>query len=481
LVIDFTGCKKQMSLRIKLVLILITVVIIAIGGTVLLVRLDTRVRVNEYLFRGGMMGLDPLVESLEQYYSDTGRWNGVSSVLEDYAGMMGSTMMQGRHGMRVMAGTDRIQVVGTDGIVIADTGTMPETGQAIAQDVLDESIQLKGERSETIGYLLVAGGGNQVRPGDELPLLQQLNTAAIRAGFIALFIALILALWLSSLLLKPVRKLTQAVQKFGSGDYNQRVKIRGQDELAILGNAFNDMTETLQRSEINRKELTADIAHELRTPLAVQRAQLEALEDGVYPLSLENLDPVLEQNQLLERLVDDLRTLALVDAGELTLRCVDLDIIDLVSGILDYFKPAAEAYKVTMELVTEHGGSSGMIWGDPDRLVQIMNNLLDNAIRHSPEGGHIQVTVDIGNEGVDILVKDDGPGIPPESLPYLFERFYRVDRSRSRNEGGTGLGLAIARQLARAHGGSLSAANHPSGGAVFTLHLMNDFRSNGIN
>ena len=127
---------------------------------------------------------------------------------------------------------------------------------------------------------------------------------------------------------------------------NSGLGLRGQDELAVLGNAFNEMTETLQRSEIHRKELTADIAHELRTPLAVQRAQLEALEDGVYPLSLENLEPVLEQNQLLERLVDDLRTLALVDAGELTLRCADVDIIDLVSGILDHFRPAAEGYNI---------------------------------------------------------------------------------------------------------------------------------------
>ncbi len=465
-----------MSLRVKFALVLSFVVFLAIGGTVLLVRLDTGVRVNEYLFRGGMMGMSPFVKVLEQYYINRGGWDGVSAILNGDPEMMGSMMTPGRHGIRRMNGHERLQLVGRDGRVVADTGEPPEIGRVVNSTSLENSIQLKGNHSEIIGYLLVAGGSNQFRPGDEQPLLQQLNIAAIRAGLIALFVALLLALWLSGLLLKPVHKLTQAVQKLALGDYEQRVEVFGSDELAILGNSFNEMAEALQRSEIHRQELTADIAHELRTPLAIQRAQLEALEDGVYALSLENLKPVLQQNRLLERLVDDLRTLALVDSGELALRCTEVDVPGLISGILERFKPAATRNKVIQELVIVPGELPLVVWGDSDRLAQILFNLLDNAMRHTPEGGRNTITLTQNNEVVEIQVKDDGPGIPPESLPYLFERFYRIDRSRSRGQGGTGLGLAVARQLARAHGGSLSAENHISGGAVFTLRLKKDFR-----
>jgi signal transduction histidine kinase len=202
----------------------------------------------------------------------------------------------------------------------------------------------------------------------------------------------------------------------------------------------------------------------------VQRASLEALQDGVFPLNPENLSPILEQNVLLSRLVDDLRTLALADAGQLKLESVPTDFAALVEHLVERHLPQAAAQQV--ELSYQHSSDPLPPMDlDPLRIEQILGNLLSNALRYTPPQGRVEVSLSRSHSNVQLTVHDSGPGIPDEALPYIFERFYRADRSRSRLEGGTGLGLAIARQLARAQGGDLTAANHPQGGAVFTLTL----------
>jgi two-component system, OmpR family, sensor histidine kinase BaeS len=266
-----------------------------------------------------------------------------------------------------------------------------------------------------------------------------------------------------------------------AGDLAQRVPVRGSDELATLARTFNSMAASLQGSEERRQAMTADIAHELRNPLSVQRAYLEALQDGIYPVTPENLQPVLDQNILLSRLVEDLRTLALADAGELKLEKTEVDVNSLVACVLERFKLLAENRRIVVSMNLEKtAGQSPKVWGDPLRLEQILSNLMSNALRYTPEGGSIAVGISPVQDRVEIGVHDSGPGIPQEALPHVFERFYRADRSRSRDEGGSGLGLAIARQLALAHGGELMAANDPRGGALFILRLPCLMRGEGL-
>ena len=280
---------------------------------------------------------------------------------------------------------------------------------------------------------------------------------------------MLLALLLSNRLLRPVQDLTHAAGKMAGGDLSQRVQVQGRDELGQLGESFNQMAISLQKAEQNRRSMTADIAHELRTPIAVQRAHLEALQDGIYPLSVENLQPILEQTELLTRLVDDLRTLALADSGELRLERAPTDLSALTRRLVDRFRPEAENRGI--ELSSADIENQPIQSLDSVRIEQILNNLLSNALRHTPRGGVVSLAL-ISKDGfAELCVKDSGPGIPPESLPRLFERFYRADPSRSRERGGTGLGLAIARQLALLHNGDLTAANRPEGGAAFTLKL----------
>jgi two-component system sensor histidine kinase BaeS len=453
-------------MRLRLVLSFTLVVFVAILTVVVAARQGAASQVHAFMFRGGMSGTSGLVSALEDYYRANQSWQGVGDLLSTTGHGQGRGFGQGM-GMGGMM-SQRLRVADIQGNVVADSQDPTASGKLSAAE-LDAAIALQ-VNNRTVGYLLPEGG-MAFTPGDESALVGRLSRAALTAGLVAGVVSLLLALLISYQLLRPVKDLTQAARRLASGDLSQRVAARGSDELAVLGKAFNQMADALQNAQESRRALTADIAHELRTPLAVQRANLEALQDGVYPLTAENIGAVLEQNVLLTRLVDDLRTLALADAGQLTLERVPTDFPAFVQRVAERFTPQAAARQIALRLETAPGSAIKPVLLDPLRGEQILNNLLSNALRYTPEGGQVTLTLSAYPGGVRLDVHDSGPGIPDEALPYIFERFYRADKSRSRIEGGSGLGLAIARQLALAHGGSLTAANHPQGGAVFTLQI----------
>jgi len=309
---------------------------------------------------------------------------------------------------------------------------------------------------------------------DEVELVKILRSYIEKAGIIAIALSLLIGLFLAYRLLLPVRDLTNASEQLAAGGLSYRVPIRGNDELATLGKTFNHMAGSLQNAEENRQVMTADIAHELRNPLAVQRATLEALQDGIYKPTPDRLGLILEQNQMLTRLVNDLSTLALADTGRLGLDIVPTDIYELLQQVARKFSVQASEnwQKITIYIEIQRDAAL-VINIDPIRVEQIINNLISNALRYNPENGQIQIRLSTIQAKVIIDIIDQGPGIPNDALQQIFERFYRAEKSRSRQEGGTGLGLAIARQLAYAHLGSLEAANLPAGGSMFTLSLPN--------
>ena len=449
-----------MTMRIKLFLSFLLIILVAVAGVAWIVQQGAAREVRAFMFGGGMGVLSEMQATLETYYAENGSWDGVQTVLST-AQAHGRGMGQG--GMM----NQRFIVTNAQGEVVADSaGTA--VGTSLTASELDAATTLESD-GETVGYL-VAQGGMGYTQGDETYLVTRLNQAALIAGAVAGGLALILAVLLAMQLLRPVRDLTRAAKQMAQGDLSQRVPVKGKDELAELGRMFNFMAGSLQQAEESRKAMTADIAHELRTPLAVQRANLEALQDGIYPLSADNLQPVLEQNRMLTRLVDDLRTLALADAGQLTLERAPTDLSGLLQGVIERFQPQAngQGVRLVLEMTKTH---LPLLDLDAIRVEQILTNLLSNGLRYTPQDGTIRVGVQGQGPEVDVTVRDSGPGIPEESLPFVFERFYRADKARARAEGGSGLGLAIARQLARAHGGELSAANHPEGGAAFTLRL----------
>ncbi len=447
-------------MRLRLILSFLIVVFVSITSMMIIARIKTASEIRSFMVSGEMTGDEELIKRLEDFYKAHHGWQGIDRFIEERGhGMhMGQGMMSGMG--------SRLRLLDAQGITILDT-TGSENQVSVPREELNNAIPIIINR-QTVGYL-ISDGGMMITRGNEAKLVSRVNRAAIIAGLFTAILSLIIVSFLAYKLLQPVHELTMATERIAEGDLSQRVPVRGNDELATLGSAFNRMADSLQSAENNRRVMTADIAHELRNPLSIQRANLEAIQDGVYEPTPENLQSIIDQNLQLTRLVEDLRTLALADAGQLELVRVDTDFPAMVKRVLERFQPQADTKHISTDLIST--AACPPVSLDPGRIEQILGNLLSNAFRFSPESGKISLEITCSPKNVRLDVHDSGPGIPEEALPYLFQRFYRADKSRSRKEGGSGLGLAIARKIAEAHGGSLTAANHPQGGAVISLIL----------
>jgi signal transduction histidine kinase len=262
----------------------------------------------------------------------------------------------------------------------------------------------------------------------------------------------------------PMGDLVSAAHQVAGGDFSARVRPSGPPSLRAVATAFNDMAERLAAQEKQRRELMADIAHELRTPLSVVQGRLEGLIDGVYPSDPSQLEPLLDETRVLARLVDDLRTLANAESGVLTLQREPTDVGMLVHDAVSAVQGEAARQRVTITI--DEAPAASAVDVDPVRLRQVLVNLLANAIHHGGAGS--AVTVTIQHDGVALVIKvaDSGPGIPPEDLPKIFDRFYK-----RRGSTGSGLGLTIARTLVRAHGGDVTAESRLGAGTVITVRV----------
>lgn len=298
-------------------------------------------------------------------------------------------------------------------------------------------------------------------------ILTELRNSSIQASLLALSGAMLVGGYLAYQLLRPVRALTEATRRYGQGERNARVAIAGNDELTTMARTFNQVADQLAAEQERQKHLVADIAHELRTPLTVLQGELESMQDGLLEGTPENYGRLVDEVRLLTRLVQDLRLLSLADSGGLSLTMGEVDLATLVNEALLAFGPKADAKGV--RLISQAQAMS--LEADRDRLLQVVYNLLDNALRYTPAGGAIQLTLRREDTWAFLEVCDTGPGVPPEDLSRVFERFYRADRTRSRETGGSGLGLAIVRAIALSHGGQVGVQNRPQGGACFWLRL----------
>lgn len=274
----------------------------------------------------------------------------------------------------------------------------------------------------------------------------------------------------------PLADVMAAADAVAEGDFSVRVKEdeNRRGEFARLVHSFNHMAGELERAEQQRRNLTADIAHELRTPLHIIQGNLEGILDGVYEPTGEHINTTLDETRLLARLVDDLRTLSLAEAGQLPLVLEPVDVGELLADVQTSFSGQAEAAGIDLAL-SFNGQEKGLVVsGDIGRLDQVMTNLVANAIRHTKAGGQISLSAESVSDGVQIQVGDTGEGIEAADLPYIFDRFWRADKARPHSEGAVGLGLAIARQLVRAHGGQIEVESQPGQGTTFTIHLPTD-------
>jgi len=273
--------------------------------------------------------------------------------------------------------------------------------------------------------------------------------------------------WLARRIVRPVAALRVASERMALGDHTVRVDVKGHDEVAGLGRAFNRMADEISSDERQRRDLTNDIAHELGTPLTNLRCHLEALADGMTSFTTESAQTLLSDVLHLQHVVEDLADLARADAGQLALTIEKVALEALIDGLAREIGPRLAAGH--LRLVKEMPPSLPPLRADPARLAQVLRNLIDNAIAHTPTGGLIRIGAEASRQVMTITVADTGPGIPADQLDRIFERFYRTDPSRTRATGGAGLGLAIARQLARLQGGDVHAVNQPGAGAAFVV------------
>jgi len=295
----------------------------------------------------------------------------------------------------------------------------------------------------------------------------RLNRRLLIAFSVVVIGAALVTALMARLVLGPIHALRLAVDQMAAGTSTARVAVTGNDELTALGRAFNSMADALASQEQLKRDLTNDIAHELRTPLTDLRCHLEALQDHVVEVTPETLATLHAEVSHLQRLVEDLGELARADARQLPLEPEAVVVADVVDHLVKQAAPRAGALGVALAIGAVD--PEARAWVDRGRLQQVVGNLLDNALAHTPAGGTIALEVRAVPDGIAISVRDAGPGIPADHLPHIFDRFYRVDASRSRTTGGVGLGLAIARQFVEASGGRISVDSPSSGGAVFTV------------
>jgi two-component system sensor histidine kinase BaeS len=304
------------------------------------------------------------------------------------------------------------------------------------------------------------------------------NEALLYAALAAMAAAVALSIYLSRSVIAPVHAMSRASQRIADGRYDERVQVRGEDELAQLAVRFNQMAGKLDQVESMRRRLIGDVSHELRTPLTAIKGSMEGLMDGVLPATQETYQQIHAEADRLNRLVDDLQELSRVEARAYELNIQPVDVSSLVRTVTKRLAPQFESKRISLELDLAPGLLR--VLADEDRAVQIVTNLTGNALQYTPENGRVTISAKRIDHEVQISVRDTGTGIPPEHLPHIFDRFYRVDKSRSRRAGGgSGIGLTIARALVEAHGGRIWAESAGEGlGSTFqfTLPLEN---SNG--
>ena len=302
-------------------------------------------------------------------------------------------------------------------------------------------------------------------------LASAFNRSLLWSGLAAAAAGIAMVTYTTRRALAPVHVLSAAASEVARGDLSQRVDANQGSELGNLGIAFNDMAGALEDAESERRRLVADIAHELRSPLTNIQGYLEAIRDGVLEADESTVDTIYSQTNHLSSLVEDLRLLALVEAGNLRLELINADISELVRNAAEAFRPRAVDRSIGLE-VTVSVGMPG-IRLDPTRIRQVVSNLVDNAITHTPDGGSVVVNVSPTTHAVAaiISVSDTGTGISPDDLPHVFDRFYRVDPSRNRGTGGAGLGLTIVKRLVEAHGGQVEVTSVFGSETTFTVHI----------
>lgn len=435
------------SISSKLILAFLSIGVVSVAIIFITARWNTRTEFIRFL--SDQTQID-LVSRLTNYHETNGSWQGIETIFTQGNNPPQPGMGPDPHMLRLP-----FTLVDENGIVILPSGKY-QRGEKIPAAELENGTTIE-EDGRIIGTLVNVRVPFEGQPR-EIEFIDRINRTLLYGALIGAIIALVLGVLLSRTLTRPIRELTQATHAVSQGDLSQQVPVRSSDELGELAQAFNKMSSELSRSVNARKQMTADIAHELRTPLSLILGHAEAVHDGVLPPTRENFEIIREEATRLEHLVNDLRILSLADAGELSISLQTVEPQRLLQDVASTYQYQAQRKNITLELDIASPVSN--IEVDPGRMTQVLTNILDNALRHTPEGGKIVLSAREADGQIELAIRDSGPGLTNEDLERIFDRFYRTDTSRQRDgavPGGSGLGLAIAKSIVQAHGGQISA------------------------
>ncbi len=471
-----------MRLKYRLSLLFLVVIAVAAATSLVLVRRSTERVFRSFVFSGDSRKAKAYATILAKYRAANGSWDEVQGFLIELPALLTEvvdTKIRGDPTWPSVVGNpaptlrslieDRVVVADERGIIVADTANQIR-GTVHPARHLDHGVPIINDFQRT-GTVLVGSMIDSSLTGVDERFLQSVTASVIWSTAAAALIALLVGLLFASRITRPLGELARAATRIATGDLSAPVPVEGRDEVADLSASFNGMIAELKRLDAAKKRVIADSAHELRTPVALIRGIVEGMIDGVFPRDDTTLRSVAEETTRLSRLIDTLRELEIIESGELELSAEGVDLRDALRKATVLFAPASAAKSIALSLESPESPPP-VVNGDYVRLGEVIYNLIANAIKHTPEGGAVLVREHTGAAGsATFSVEDSGPGIDPEERARIFERFYRIDKSRSADTGGRGLGLAIAQEIVKAHGGTISAGESKLGGAAFTVTL----------
>ncbi|MCA9988277.1 MAG: HAMP domain-containing protein, partial [Anaerolineales bacterium] len=438
---------KMRSLAIKLTFAFLLISILGTATVALLVNWQTRRQFDDLVNELYLEDLQTAQERLATIYATRGNWQGVENSF--YGEQTVGTAPDGRPPRRLpitLVNSERMVIIGNHHL---------QPGEILPAAIVEQGLPIEVDGA-TVGWVMLDSFGEEGDFSDspEAKFLASLNSATVWSALGTALVGLLAGVLLARTISHPISELQDATEQMARGKLGTQVAVRSNDEVGRLAASFNQMSADLARANEVRRQMTADIAHDLRTPLSVIQGYTEALDDGKLPGNSEIYGAMHKQVKHLNRLVEDLRTLSLADAGQLSLHPQSVQPRDLLEHTLLLYAPQAEQKKINLGLQLPPADLPAVTM-DLDRMVQVLGNLISNAIRHTPAGGAIQLAAQPDPRGVQIAVTDSGAGINPEDLPHVFDRFYRGNKARS-DSGESGLGLAIARSIVAAHGGQIA-------------------------
>jgi len=442
------------SLTSKLILAFLVISLISIGVIVALTHFATNREFDKFITDQRKA---ELADELANYYEEHGTWGGMEAAS---VGFPTEQTGPGENRPSFFSITD------PNGRVVLESFQYKK-GDVLAADTLQTGVQIQ-VNDETVGYLILETPPERRDPRED-EFLRRLDLSLFLSAIGTILFALLFGVILSRNITNPVRELTTATHAMADGKFGQKVSVRSKDEIGELAESFNKMSEDLAQSFDLRKQMTADIAHELRTPLSLIIGHAEAVNDGVLPPTRENFEIIREEANRLEQLVSDLRTLSLADAGELSVEFQQVDLNKLLGDIQAHYLHRFNQKRITLDLKPASGILNTRF--DPVRISQVLTNVLDNALHYTPQDGRVEIEVKQEEKNVQIVIQDNGPGVTGEEAAHLFDRFYRADPSRARDDGGSGLGLAIAKSIIEMHHGKIWAESEKDRGLKVVVQL----------